>query len=87
MVCNIRARSDPFRNLFWGRAYTKMQWRPLLSEEAVVCGAGKDGWDLPDCPARDPEESPGCGWVLDGALMRDSAQKPGTQLWHKGLCK
>ena len=52
-----------------------------------MCGAGEHGRDLPECPARDPEGSPGYAWVLDGALMQDSAQKPSTWLWHKGICK
>ena len=87
MVCKIRACSDKFRNLFWGKVCTEIQRCPLLSEEVVVCGAGEHGRDLPECPARDPEGSPGYAWVLDGALMQDSAQKPSTRLWHKGLCK
>ena len=40
MVCNIRACSDKFRNIFWGKVYTEMQRRPLLSEEVVVWGWG-----------------------------------------------
>lgn len=87
MVCKIRACSDKFRNLFWGKVCTETQRCPLLSEEVVVCGAGEHGRDLPECPARDPEGSPVYAWVLDGALMQDSAQKHSTRLWHEGLCK